>query len=115
MNVVPQQNEGSKERFDLSNVKADTIIISIVENRAREVCISKMNSKNTSVLEVLLIVDTHSYTEALALIEDIQPHEILLHDGLKSSVVIVKEKRNPRCTFAWTYRAHRHLHHRLRL
>ena len=87
---MPQQNEGSKERFDLSNAKADTIIISIVENRAREVCISKMNSKNTSVLEVLLIVDTHSYTEALALIEDIQPHEILLHDGLKSSVLSIK-------------------------
>ncbi len=91
MNVIPQQDENSKERFDLSNTSAEgTIIVSIVENRAREVCIAKMNSKHTSLLEILLIVDSHSYTEVLTLIEDIQPHEILLHDGLKNSVLSTK-------------------------
>ena len=91
MNVIPQQSESSKERFDLSNEDAEgTIIVSVVESRAREVCVAKMNSKHTSLLEILLIVDSHSYTEVLTLIEDIQPHEILLHDGLKSSVLSMK-------------------------
>ena len=70
------------EAFDLADTEnSGTLIVSIVENRAREICVSKVNSKNTSVLEIYLICDSHSYTDVLSLIEECMPHEILLHDG----------------------------------
>jgi hypothetical protein len=78
--------------FDLLDLAAGTVILSVVENRSREICVSKMNSKNTGqvhdiserlfsspfefivipcrVLEVFLVCDNHSYVELLSLIED---------------------------------------------
>lgn len=77
----------------LESFEADdtsTIIISVTENRAREVCISKLETANISVLELFLISDTHSYVEVLSTIEDLSPHEILLHDGAKNSILSKK-------------------------
>ena len=87
---VPMSTDKSTERFDLESTNSGTIIISVVENRAREVCLCKINSKQTSTLDIFITVDSHSYTDVLGLIEDCCPHEILLHDGFKSTTLSYK-------------------------
>lgn len=46
----------------------NTIIISIVENRAREICISKIDSTNYSILEIYIMQDNHAYTGTYTII-----------------------------------------------
>lgn len=67
-----------------------TIIISIVENRAREICISKLSTIDMSKIELYLIQDNHGYQETMTLINDLQPNEILLHDGSKQRIIAKK-------------------------
>jgi DNA mismatch repair protein MSH4 len=81
------------EIFDIYNSTLGTNIISVVENRSREICISKMCSKNLGSLEVFLVGDNNSYMESLSLIEELSPHEILLHDGMRGSVLSGKISR----------------------
>jgi DNA mismatch repair protein MSH4 len=68
----------------------ETQIISIVENRAREICISRMSTAETSKLEIFLICDGHSYVETLTLLQDLCPNEILIHDGARARVLTKK-------------------------
>lgn len=68
----------------------DTIMISICENRAREICISKINTRNISILEIYLITDTHSYVETLDVLYDINPDEILINDSCKGNILTKK-------------------------
>lgn len=72
------------ESFD---TVAGTIIVSVVENRAREICISKVDTTNGSVIEIYLMTDSHSYNEALSTLSNLCPDEILLHDGCKSRIL----------------------------
>ena len=58
-----------------------TVVISVVENRAREVCISRMNTRNTTSIEIYVAIDNHAYTETLTLLSGLYPDEILLADG----------------------------------
>jgi DNA mismatch repair protein MSH4 len=68
----------------------NTIVISIVENRAREICISKLNTIDMSKIELYLTQDNHGYTETMSLINDLQANEILLHDGSKHRIIAKK-------------------------
>eukprot|EP01038_Epipyxis_sp_PR26KG_P013442 gene13442-18022_t len=64
--------------------KRNVITISVVENRAREICISKFDNFNVSSLEIFLTADNHAYNETIMTIRDIFPQEILLHDGSRT-------------------------------
>ena len=57
---------------------ASAIIVSIVENRAREVCLSKISLNTGFHVELYLLQDNHAFTETLALIDGISPNQILL-------------------------------------
>ena len=63
------------------NEAEGTTIASVVENRAREVCISKINTRNTTSLEIYIAIDNHAYTETLTILSGLFPDEILLPDG----------------------------------
>jgi hypothetical protein len=89
-----------------------SIVISVVENRAREICICKVDTVNVScyqfvteqlsaglvtitasqnyLLEILLLTDNHSYNEAMSAIRMISPDEILLHDGSRCGTLAKK-------------------------
>ena len=57
---------------------ASATIISIVENRAREVCLSRISLDTGFHVELYLLQDNHAFTETLALIDGISPNQILL-------------------------------------
>jgi DNA mismatch repair protein MSH4 len=80
---VPAGTNGD-ESFD---TVAGTVIVSVVENRAREICISKVDTTNGSVIEIYLMTDSHSYNEALSTLSNLNPDEILLHDGCKNRIL----------------------------
>lgn len=80
---VPSGANGD-ENFD---TVAGTVIVSVVENRAREICISKVDTTNGSVVEIYLMTDSHSYNEALSTLSNLSPDEILLHDGCKNRIL----------------------------
>jgi DNA mismatch repair protein MSH4 len=65
-------------------------MVSVVENRSREVCLVAMSSNCVTHMEVFLLADDHSYSGSLTLLEDLGPDEILLHDGRKDSVLSKK-------------------------
>lgn len=65
-------------------------ICSVVENRAREVCICKMDTSNRSMVELFLINDSHSYAETVQVLSSIQPQEILLQDGSQKKTLTQK-------------------------
>lgn len=66
------------------------MVVSVVENRAREICVSKYDTTNGSVLEVYLLNDNHSYAETLSCLSNLRPNEVLLHDGCKQRVLSQK-------------------------
>lgn len=68
----------------------EVVVVSVVENLAREVCIARMSTKNLSELEIFIIGDSHSYSETISTLRMIEPHEILLHDGRKGSTLTRK-------------------------
>ena len=69
---------------------SSTIIISIVENHAREISICKIDTSQLTLIEIYLLTDCHSYNETILTIQDINPHEILLHDGSKNKILSKK-------------------------
>lgn len=75
---------------DNLNLEGGTIIVSVVENRAREICISKFDTTNGSVVEIYTMIDSHSYNEAISTLTNINPNEILLHDGCKNRILSKK-------------------------
>jgi len=58
---IPSTNNVATENFDDIET-AGTIIVSVVENRAREICISKYDTTCGSFVEIYLLSDSHSYT-----------------------------------------------------
>ena len=71
-----------------------SVIVSVVENRAREICIAKYDNRFGSAVEVYLLTDSHSYTETMGTLTALAPNEVLLHDGTKQRVLSQKiEKR----------------------
>jgi DNA mismatch repair protein MSH4 len=67
-----------------------SVVISVAENRSREICISKICSDSSNNLEIFLTADSHSYMNTLSIIADTKPDEILLHDGSRNNVLSKK-------------------------
>lgn len=67
-----------------------TVVCCVVENRSREICIIRMNSKCLSDLDVYTMCDSHSYSETISTLQMLGPAELLLHDGRKGSVLSKK-------------------------
>ena len=87
-NQVDQQRQDLNASYDIE--KGGTKIVSVVENRAREISICKIDTRNGSVLEIFLMSDSHSYNEALFTLNSIEPDEVLLHDGCKNRILSQK-------------------------
>jgi len=66
---------------------SELTVVSIAENKAREVCIIAGNARSFTELEIYLIVDSHSYGESLVLLQTLCPQEILISDALKHSTL----------------------------
>lgn len=66
------------------------LIVSICENRGREVCLAAMQSERRSELDIYVFADSHSYSEALGTLQGLAPDEVLLHDGTRDSVLARK-------------------------
>ena len=60
-NIPSTNNVPTNDNFD-DIESAGTIIVSVVENRAREICISKYDTTCGSFVEIYLLTDSHSYT-----------------------------------------------------
>ena len=61
-NIPSTNSVPTNDNFDDDIETAGTIIVSVVENRAREICISKYDTTCGSVVEIYLLTDSHSYT-----------------------------------------------------
>ncbi len=64
------------------------IIISVVESRAREVCLARMTRR--AEMDVYVFADSHSYVETLMTLQTIRPTEVLLPDSSRGSVLAKK-------------------------
>ena len=61
---------GRKEiEMEREEIVENKVVVCVVENRAREVCIAKLSSSNCSILEIYLITDSHSYYETIATLQ----------------------------------------------
>ena len=63
-NVPNTNNAPTNDNFDDDIEAAGSVIVSVVENRAREICISKYDTTCGSFVEIYLLTDSHSYTGA---------------------------------------------------
>ena len=99
-----KEEELSNTNDDGFDIVEGTIIVSVVENRAREICITKYDTSNVryyqlfiepssfltimsychliipqgSVVEIYLMADSHSYNEALSTLRNLSPDEVLI-------------------------------------
>jgi len=64
-------------RSEVVDEKASTIVVAIVENRAREICICKIDTSLRCIMEVFLITDSHSYNETIITLHGINPDEVI--------------------------------------
>lgn len=60
-NIPNTNNVPTNDNFDDDIENAGTVIVSVVENRAREICISKYDTTCGSFVEIYLLTDSHSY------------------------------------------------------
>lgn len=90
------EERANKRRLEKGNIDDDSgsVIVCVVENRAREVCIVKIDTTKLSTIELYLMSDTHSYTECVTTLRYFQPNEILLHDGTRGRVLSNKVLEN---------------------
>ena len=88
-NQVLKEDENDNEHY-FKPQGGGVTIVSVVENRAREICISKMTTGQTYKLELYIFSDNHAYTEAISIINLLNPSEILLHDGSKNRILSQK-------------------------
>jgi DNA mismatch repair protein MSH4 len=68
-------------------------VVSVVETRGREVCFCSINTSNLSCLRVLHMIDNHSYAESINTLQELEPNEILLHDGRREGILTNKIKQ----------------------
>ena len=66
------------------------VIVSIVESRAREVCIASLLGGAGADLQVFVFADSHSYVETSMTLQQLSPSEILLSDSSRGSVLAKK-------------------------
>ncbi len=79
----------TEERLLDTDRDISSVVACVCENRAREVCIAVMRS-NGAELETYVFADSHSYIETISTIQNIEPDEVLLHDGSRSSILSKK-------------------------
>ncbi len=70
--------------------KRSSVVVAIVENRAREVCLSALSAEAGSQINAEIFQDSQSYAETLAHLVSLSPTEILLHDGARGRVLSLK-------------------------
>ena len=83
-----RKNNNARDNRDKND--NNVIVVSVVENRAREVCICKIDNQEGSTLAIYLLSDSHSYNETVLTLQSIQPNEILLHDGARNRTLSKK-------------------------
>ncbi len=81
-------SKGKEEGEEESSISKT--IIAIAENRARELCLAKINLGQISQMDIYVIPDSHTYGETLNSLALADPDEILLHDGTKNTVLSKK-------------------------
>lgn len=85
--VLRVTREGS-EKMASAAEGSSVVVVSVVENRAREICIAQMDSRALSSIDVnLLTSDSHGYSETIQTLQMISPQELLLHDAQRNSVL----------------------------
>lgn len=57
------------------------VICCVVENRARQTCVAKMELHNITTLEVFTVQDGPSYEDTLEVLAGLRPDEVLLHSS----------------------------------
>ncbi len=67
-----------------------SVVVAVVENRAREVCLSTYSVEAGSQVNAEIFQDSQSYAETLAHLVSLSPTEILLHDGSRGRVLSLK-------------------------
>ncbi len=67
-----------------------SVVVAVVENRAREVCLSTLSAEAGSQVNAEIFQDSQSYAETLAHLVSLSPTEILLHDGSRGRVLSLK-------------------------
>ena len=72
----------------------DNTICVVLENRAREICVCKVNMAVLSTIEIYLLSDCHSYVETTMLLDSLAPDEVLLRDGTGESALTKKVGRH---------------------
>ena len=66
------------------------IVCSISENLARETCVSTLDASRPTSLQITKQGNGQTYAETLALLRMIGPHEVLLNEGRKNSLLANK-------------------------
>lgn len=66
------------------------IVCSISENLARETCVSTLDASRPTTLQITKQGNGQTYAETLALLKIIGPHEVLLNEGRKNSLLAGK-------------------------
>jgi DNA mismatch repair protein MSH4 len=82
-NILSIENHQMKELRTGNNISH--IVCSISENIARETCIASMEASSPVTLMISKQCNGQSYAETLAYLRYLQPDEILLNEGRKSS------------------------------
>lgn len=66
------------------------IVCAISENLARETCVSTLDASRPTTLQITKQGNGQTYAETLALLKMIEPHEVLLNEGRKNSLLACK-------------------------
>eukprot|EP00804_Cyclotella_cryptica_P011454 CCRYP_016393-RB/>CCRYP_016393-RB protein AED:0.23 eAED:0.23 QI:109/1/1/1/0.6/0.5/6/1021/1134 len=69
------------------------IVCSISENLARETCVATLDASRPTTLNITKQGNGQTYAETLALLRMLSPHEILLNEGRKNSLLASKVGR----------------------
>lgn len=68
-----------------TNVPAVHIVCALSENLARETCVTSLDAGSVTSMQVTKQANGQTYSETLAYLEILQPHEILLNEGRRNS------------------------------
>ena len=98
-NPNPYAKSSSKQRSSSSSYAAQSpkqrpssshVVCSISENLARETCVSTLDASRPTSLQITKQGNGQTYAETLALLKMIGPHEVLLNEGRKNSLLAGK-------------------------
>jgi DNA mismatch repair protein MSH4 len=84
------RNETSSVANASSKRPSSHVVCSISENLARETCVATLDASRPTTLQIIKQGNGQTYAETLALLKMIQPHEVLLNEGRKNSLLACK-------------------------